>query len=218
MALSCAVVAELGGGGAVVAAGDSERIREARTHYEKGVSHYNLDEFAAALAEFTEAYRVKPDPSFLFNIAQCHRRLGNTDAAADFYRKYLRSVPDARNRTEVERMIAELRAQNTPPPSGDRPSAAAPETPGTPEAAPPPEQTPATPSVLAAAPPPAPAPTVTLSAAAAPEPETPLFRRWWVWGAVVAIAAGAIVTAVVLSANGGQDDPYAGTFGVTRVP
>ena len=216
--LSCAVVGELGGGAAVGAAGDSERIRDARAHYEKGVSHYNLDEFAAALAEFTEAYRLKPDASFLFNIAQCHRRLGNTDAAADYYRKYLRNVPDARNRAEVERMIAELRAQNPAPPIGDQPPAAAP---GTPEAAPPPERTPETPAVPAAVlptPAPAPEPTVALSTAAAAEPQTPLYRHWWFWGAVGAIAAGVVVTAVVLSASGGKDDPYAGSFGVTRVP
>ncbi|HVU51944.1 MAG TPA: hypothetical protein VHL80_14705, partial [Polyangia bacterium] len=72
------------------AGGEAARLREAREHYEQAVAHYNLDELAPALAEFREAYRLKPDPSFLFNIAQCHRKLGETDAALDFYRKYLR--------------------------------------------------------------------------------------------------------------------------------
>jgi tetratricopeptide (TPR) repeat protein len=84
VALAVAAPARAAGGASGT---EAARLREAREHYEQAVAHYNLDEFAPALAEFREAYRLKPDPSFLFNIAQCHRKLGETDAALDFYRK-----------------------------------------------------------------------------------------------------------------------------------
>jgi tetratricopeptide (TPR) repeat protein len=70
-----------------------------------------LTEYDQALAEFKEAYRVKPDATFLYNIAQCHRKLGQVDEALTFYRTYLRRAPDAPNRGEVERRIQELEAE-----------------------------------------------------------------------------------------------------------
>ena len=111
--VAAGLVAHPAGGQRVAAAPstDAQRLRAARTHYENAVSHYNLDEIEAALEEFREAYRFKPDPSFLFNIAQCYRKLGQREAAIDFYRKYVRASPDATNRAEAERRIAELKAQ-----------------------------------------------------------------------------------------------------------
>jgi tetratricopeptide (TPR) repeat protein len=181
---------------------DSARLREARAHYEQAVAHYNLDEYAPALAEFREAYRLKPDPSFLFNIAQCHRRLGENEAALDFYRKYLRSLPDAPNRADVERMIAELHAK---------------EAAAQPEPAPPPATTPvATPTPAPPAPPrleaPPPAPDISLVVAPSPPPPSPpLYKRWWFWTGVGVIVVSAVVIGVVASAKGPQ--PYAGTLG-----
>jgi len=80
----------------------------AKARYESGVRHYDLSEWEAALLDFKEAYRNKPDPAFLYNIAQCHRKLGRADEAIAFYQTYLRRAPDAKNREEVERRIAEL--------------------------------------------------------------------------------------------------------------
>jgi tetratricopeptide (TPR) repeat protein len=181
-----------------VAHADSARLREARAHYEQAVADYNLDEYAPALAEFREAYRIKPDPSFLFNIAQCHRKLGQNDAALDFYRKYLRNLPDAPNRADVERMIAELHAKEnaaqpdaTPPP--------APVTAPTPVPAPPPQLE-------------APAPAATLIATpASPPPPAPLYERWWFWTGVGVIVVSAAVIGVVASSKGPQ--PYVGNLG-----
>jgi tetratricopeptide (TPR) repeat protein len=56
--------------------------RDARTQakalYQSGMAHYNLNEIREALKDFKEAYRLFPqEPVFLFNIAQCHRRLGD---------------------------------------------------------------------------------------------------------------------------------------------
>jgi tetratricopeptide (TPR) repeat protein len=92
----------------MASAGDD--IAAAKAHYETGVRHFDLSEYEPALVEFKEAYRNKPDPVFLYNIAQCHRKLGHTDEAISFYQSYLRRAPEAKNREEVERRIAELQS------------------------------------------------------------------------------------------------------------
>src|SRR5215831_13728632 len=74
----------------------------------EAVAHYDLNEFEAALEEFKAAFRAVQDPSFLFNIAQCHRKLGHTADALAFYRNYVRRSPQSPNRAEAERHIAEL--------------------------------------------------------------------------------------------------------------
>jgi hypothetical protein len=45
--------------------GDSATAK-AREFYDKGMTHYNLNEFPLALAAFQDAYRAKHDPAFLF--------------------------------------------------------------------------------------------------------------------------------------------------------
>jgi tetratricopeptide (TPR) repeat protein len=176
---------------------EAARLREARQHYEQAVAHYNLDEFAPALAEFREAYRLKPDPSFLFNIAQCHRKLGDTDAALDFYRKYLRSLPDAPNRADVERMIADLRARQPAP---------------APSAPPPPVEVPPAPPPPAASPAATPAPSALVTLAPGPAPETPapVYRRWWFWTALGAVVVGGVAAGVALTRPAPQ--PYQGNL------
>jgi hypothetical protein len=84
--------------------------QEAKARYTTGQSHYNLNEFQEALQDFKEAYRLFPDPVFLFNVAQCERQLGNLDEAIRFYRSYLRNKPKAPNRQEVVRRIDEMQA------------------------------------------------------------------------------------------------------------
>jgi tetratricopeptide (TPR) repeat protein len=80
----------------------------ARAIYQSAMAHYNLGEIKEALESFREAYRLVREPALLFNIAQCHRRLGQHAQAAEFYRSYRREVPDSPNRAEVERLIGEM--------------------------------------------------------------------------------------------------------------
>jgi tetratricopeptide (TPR) repeat protein len=72
---------------------------------------YNLGRFSEALAEYEAAYLAVQDPPFLFNIAQCHRKMGNNKEALDSYRSYLRVAPAAPNRAEVQKRISELERQ-----------------------------------------------------------------------------------------------------------
>ena len=82
--------------------------REARAHYEEGLSRYNLGEFDAAIVEFKAAYTISHAPRLLFNIAQAQRLRKDYVQALYSYTTYLRLVPDAPNRVDVVARIAEL--------------------------------------------------------------------------------------------------------------
>src|SRR5262245_46145011 len=165
------------------------QLADAKQHYAAATKFYDLAEYEAALREFKEAYRAIEDAAFLFNIAQCHRKLGHTQDAITFYKNYLRRAPHATNKAEVERRIAELeRAPTASPPAPDEPS------------------TPVAPLVLDLPPPPQakerPA-DATLVAAPSPPPapaeETPFYKRGWFWIVTGAVVAGAAATVIVLS-------------------
>ncbi|WP_223642014.1 tetratricopeptide repeat protein [Corallococcus sp. EGB] len=82
---------------------------QAREKFSEGNLAYDLGEFDRALKAFSEAYRLKPLPAFLFNIAQCHRQLNNPSRAAFFYRRYLAlSEGEPANADTVRELTAEM--------------------------------------------------------------------------------------------------------------
>jgi len=83
-------------------------MAKAKAHYQRATAFYNLERYREALLEYENAYLAVADPPFLFNIAQCHRKVGNQEEALKFYRNYLRVAPEAPNHAEVERWVAEL--------------------------------------------------------------------------------------------------------------
>jgi len=146
-----------------------EAKERARQHFQKGQTEYDLGNFEGAVAEWEKAYRLFSSPALLFNLGQAHRQLGNTERALFFYRGYLRNDPEALNRAEVERWIAELEAAQEPEPAS----------------APPPE--PAEPAVTATAEPPL------------PSLGRPGLRRagYWTLGASAAVLAGGVVFGIL---------------------
>ncbi|MGE0550753.1 MAG: tol-pal system YbgF family protein [Kofleriaceae bacterium] len=101
---------------------------QAKAHYEKGQTHYNLGEFDLAITEFKAAYNLSSAPGLLFNIAQSYRLKKDYEQASYFYKTYLRLKPDAKNRSDVEARIAEMekmladqKAMGTSPPTGTVP-------------------------------------------------------------------------------------------------
>jgi tetratricopeptide (TPR) repeat protein len=90
--------------------GDKDAKQEAKARFVSGQSHYNLNELSEALGDFKEAYRLLPDPVFLYNLGQCERQLGHPEEALRFYRSFLRERPKAANRQEVARKIEEMEA------------------------------------------------------------------------------------------------------------
>jgi tetratricopeptide (TPR) repeat protein len=158
---------------------DSPRA-EARRHYESGLAHFNLREYPQAVEDFQAAYRLRPDPVFLYNLGQSYRLANDPDQALYFYRAYLRTSESAPNRREVEdriavleKLMADKQKLATPPDQALSPDAKAP------AAEKPAASTPAA-AVVVTAPP--------------PEPKrTPVYKRWWLWTAVGVVAAGAAV-------------------------
>lgn len=167
----------------------------AKEHFQRGTSFYDLGRYSEAIREFEAAYQLKNDPAFLYNLAQAYRLVGNPERALHFYRTYLRYVPKAANRAEIEERIEALEkaaaekgaAQTSPPPVGTTPppispppTTTAPPATTPPTTTPPPATTtpPASPppsGATAGPPPPAPGavPSTGADASAAPPPFAP---------------------------------------------
>jgi hypothetical protein len=96
---------------------------EAQRHFDAAIAHYKAQEFAEAVDEFEAAYKLRPEPEWLYNLGQACRLARQLDKALDYYQKYLAEVPDAENRPAVEQRIAEVEKQRAaakaaaPPPS-----------------------------------------------------------------------------------------------------
>ena len=90
---------------------DEVPTERAKALFTTGNRHYELGEYPQALEVYKKAYRVKPLPAFQFNIAQCHRKLGQHHEAIQMYQAYLVGVPSAQNKPLVESLIAESRTQ-----------------------------------------------------------------------------------------------------------
>jgi tetratricopeptide (TPR) repeat protein len=63
-----------------------------------------------ALVVYRLAYEARPDPIFLFDIAQCFRLGGKGELALSYYREFLKEKPDAPNRADVEAIVHDLEA------------------------------------------------------------------------------------------------------------
>jgi tetratricopeptide (TPR) repeat protein len=81
------------------APGTDDVAAQARQRFTEGTLAYDLGEFHKALEAYSEAYRLVAKPGLLFNVAQCHRQLGQYERAAFFYRRFLylagQDAPDA---------------------------------------------------------------------------------------------------------------------------
>jgi tetratricopeptide (TPR) repeat protein len=192
-AVTLAAVLLAGTGGARAADPNAEK---ARAHFQQGDTYFKLDKYPAALQEFEQAYLAKQDPSFLYNIAQCHRLMGNRVEAIRFYKRYLNDAPTAPNRPVAEKHIRDLEsavnaeeltgahvAHSPTAPVGGQAGTGTPVSP--PTTVPPPQavaleaRPPAAPEAAISVPPPAPSSTE----------DHPVYTKWWFWTAV----AGAVV-------------------------
>lgn len=84
---------------------------QAKAHFGRGVDLYRQARYREAIAEFQEAYRLRPHGVIYFNLAQCYERLGDIPAALQAYHDYLRAVPDAEDRRTVVAAMANLEAR-----------------------------------------------------------------------------------------------------------
>ncbi len=87
---------------------------KARAHYEAGEKYYQKAEFRKALDEYLKVLDyIETDsiPDMYFNIAQCHRQLGEVEKALFYYRLFMSKSPTSPLRPEVEKHIAALEAE-----------------------------------------------------------------------------------------------------------
>ncbi len=85
---------------------------EAKALFKDGETAYNLGQFDVALQKYSDAYKLKPLPGFLFNIAQCHKQLGNYERAAFFFGRFVdTSPPKAPNVDVAKGLLDEMKAK-----------------------------------------------------------------------------------------------------------
>ncbi len=87
---------------------------EARVAFQDGVRHYAEQHFAEALESFRRAYRVRPHPSVLVNIANCYLALNQPQQAVTTFERFLNDPTNAatpQQRTAIERGLEEARRQ-----------------------------------------------------------------------------------------------------------
>lgn len=83
---------------------------QAKAKFVAGKQSYRLGEYDEAIALWKEAYRLKDNPAFLFNIGQAYREKGDLPKALQFFENYLKEAPaNASNRSDVEQRVAELK-------------------------------------------------------------------------------------------------------------
>jgi hypothetical protein len=134
------------------ALGADSATEQARQHYETGTKQYDLGHWDDAIPEFEKAYELRPDPSFLYNLAQAYRRKGDARRALDLYKNYLAKVPKAPQRAEIEERIKSLQKQideaapAKPAPPAHEPTVTSPVPPSSPSVVPAPTEASATPS------------------------------------------------------------------------
>jgi len=122
--LSVVVAALVALAAAPAQAQDAEKARQL---FQQGSKYYDLGQFDKAIEAWQQGYDQKPDPGFLYNIAQAYRQKQDATKAIFFYKGYLRNSPKAHNRAEVEQKIAALQKQldagtsANPPPNNTTP-------------------------------------------------------------------------------------------------
>jgi hypothetical protein len=87
---------------------EAEITAMAKEHYKLGLDAYKNGKYPEAIKELKKAYLLKRLPALLLNIGATYRKMGDVDNAVYYYKKYLAEAPDARDRGEVEKTLAEL--------------------------------------------------------------------------------------------------------------
>ena len=185
LAVVSGLIAALVAGPAIAAARNDSTEEAARAAFRTGQTAYNLGQFAGALSSYSKAYELQALPAILFNIAQCHRQLGNPERAVFFYRRFLELAPKGdRNATTAQTLLDESQSQAV---EARRRLDQARE------------------AAQAAMRPPA-GGLASSSAAGAAVPagaieKTPVYKQWWLWTVVGAVAVGAAAGTVAYFAT-----------------
>ena len=143
----------------------ADELSEARTHYDRGTTLFDLGKYIDAAHEYEATFSLKSDPALLFNIGQAYRLGGDNASAIRAYRSFLRRLPDAQNREEVERLVEGLRNAPARTQSGAVPISKKPDLPAT----------------------------AHVAVQSAPLSRPPVYKRWWPWTIVGVVVVGTAV-------------------------
>jgi hypothetical protein len=87
-------------------------VKEATTHFRRGVALYNEADYRGALIEFKRAYEIAPNANVLYNVGETHYQLQNYAAALAVFERYLTEAgTTALHRREVEQTMDTLRTR-----------------------------------------------------------------------------------------------------------
>jgi len=182
---------------------DDPNAAEAKRLFAEGTAAYNLAEYATAIDKYKAAYKLVANPYLIYNIAQAYRLAKDFENALTFYDSFLTQLPAAPNRAEVEGFMTDLRKQIA---ARDLAAATPPKSVvGEPQPSPSPDTKIPSParvgdSVYGSR---APAPAAAVDRGG----RRPLYKKWWFWAGVGAVAAGTVAIVVATSGGGGAADP-----------
>ena len=148
------------------------RARVRASGLQAGEEAYRTARFAIAANRFEQAYQLSKFPTILFDVAQSYRRLYETEHVQEnlrksisAYRNFLMQAPNASQHPVAEKFLAMLEVQLMENPEIERNEP--------------------TPTVAKPA-------TPKLKAFEAGPPATPVYKKWWLWTTVGAVAAVAL--------------------------
>ena len=156
------------------------RGSSAATHHDAGARLFEAGQFHEAISEFRKAYELEARPEFLFHIGRAYDRLGRSDSALHFFRRFLSTdPPNSPQRAEAEAAVASAAAPTTISPSA--------------------ETAPSGDNALM------PVSSLRQRPAAALEP--PITHRWWFWAALGAVTVAGVALSVATMKDDGVAPP-----------
>jgi tetratricopeptide (TPR) repeat protein len=91
----------------VAADTDAQVNPAARQRYQRAAQAYSEGRFKDAIDMFLDASRLSPNPAYAYNIGLAYEQLGDAPNALRWFREYLRALPEAPDRPEIEPRIAQ---------------------------------------------------------------------------------------------------------------
>ena len=124
------------------AADDRANADEAARLYDEGKRHFDIGEYAQAIASWKQSYLRSNAPLLLFNIAQAYRLSNDCAQANRFYLNYRRSEPHPKNQAELDKAMA--KCAGVEPATGDAATSGPPASPAASTSGTPPATSPVT--------------------------------------------------------------------------
>jgi hypothetical protein len=121
---------------------NAQDFDQAERHFSAAQTAFATQHFKTAAIEFQAAYEITRDPLLLYNVAESWQKSGDGRKSVASYRAYLKLLPNATDKKEVQSRIAMIEAKNF-----DIPNQSA-------DAPPPPVVVPMPPPVVVSPPPP----------------------------------------------------------------